>query len=261
MKPDTDPLGSSALPRTARGSTIQSFLDDHRPPSSKRDTTMHIGLIGGIGPAATDYYYRGLIAAARDRDQDLALTIAHADSPTLLENQASGDETAQVEIFTRLAHGLRAGGADLVAVTAISGHFCIEAFESASPLPVSNLISAVDRFVAQQGYKRLGILGTEVAMRTRLYGGISSATVVPPTEDTITAVHRTYIEMAFRGSATDADRDVLYSAYERAIEENEAEAVILAGTDLVLAFDSVGSKAKVIDCAAVHVAALAEQIG
>ncbi len=22
---------------------------------------MHIGLIGGIGPAATDYYYRGLI--------------------------------------------------------------------------------------------------------------------------------------------------------------------------------------------------------
>ena len=43
---------------------------------------MHIGLIVGIGPAATDYYYRQLIAAAARAGKDLELTMAHADTPT-----------------------------------------------------------------------------------------------------------------------------------------------------------------------------------
>ena len=40
---------------------------------------MHIGLIGGIGPAATEYYYRGLIARHTRSGTALDLTIAHAD--------------------------------------------------------------------------------------------------------------------------------------------------------------------------------------
>jgi aspartate racemase len=31
---------------------------------------MHIGLIGGIGPAATDYYYRGLIERHTRSDKE-----------------------------------------------------------------------------------------------------------------------------------------------------------------------------------------------
>lgn len=38
----------------------------------------HIGLIGGIGPAATDYYYRRIIAPYAESDLDLELTIIHA---------------------------------------------------------------------------------------------------------------------------------------------------------------------------------------
>jgi aspartate/glutamate racemase len=43
---------------------------------------MHIRLIGGIGPAATDFYYRRLIAAFASRKTPLEPTIAHADTPT-----------------------------------------------------------------------------------------------------------------------------------------------------------------------------------
>ena len=41
---------------------------------------MHIRLIGGIGPAATDFYYRRLIAAFASRKTPLEPTIAHADT-------------------------------------------------------------------------------------------------------------------------------------------------------------------------------------
>ena len=45
---------------------------------------MHVGLIGGIGPAATDFYYRRLISTFAGKNAALELTIVHADTPTLL---------------------------------------------------------------------------------------------------------------------------------------------------------------------------------
>ncbi len=52
---------------------------------------MQVGIIGGIGPAATDYYYRRLIATFAAAGQPLEMTIVHADAPTLLSNLASNN--------------------------------------------------------------------------------------------------------------------------------------------------------------------------
>jgi aspartate racemase len=86
----------------------------------------HIGLIGGIGPADTDYYYRKIIAAYAELGRELELTIAHADTPTLVGNLKHDDRQSQVEIYRRLTGRLKAAGADFVAITSIGGHFCIE---------------------------------------------------------------------------------------------------------------------------------------
>jgi aspartate racemase len=59
---------------------------------------MHIGMIVGIGPAATDYYYRYLISALAEAGQDLHLTMAHADTRTLLRNQAERNIGAQISV-------------------------------------------------------------------------------------------------------------------------------------------------------------------
>ena len=68
---------------------------------------MHIGLIGGIGPAATDFYYRRLISTFASKQAALDLTIVHADTPTLLGNLASNNAAAQVAIYMRLTSALR----------------------------------------------------------------------------------------------------------------------------------------------------------
>ena len=60
---------------------------------------MHIGLIGGIGPAATDFYYRRLISTFASKKAALELTIVHADTPTLLGNLANNDAATQVAIL------------------------------------------------------------------------------------------------------------------------------------------------------------------
>ena len=151
---------------------------------------MHIGLIGGIGPAATDYYYRRLIATFASNNAALELTIAHADTPTLLKNLARNDAPAQTAIYSRLTERLVSAGAGCVAVTSIAGHFCIDNFKAISQLPVVDLIAEVSRTIETRGLKRIGILGTRTVMETRFYGRIASAEVIPPSEPDLEAVHQ-----------------------------------------------------------------------
>jgi aspartate racemase len=143
---------------------------------------MHIGLIGGIGPAATYFYCRRLISTFADKKAVLELTIVHADTPTLLGNLANNDAGAQVAIYSRLTNRLVAAGAGCVAVTSIAGHFCIDAFKVASPVPVVDMISEVRQAIEKRELKRIGILGTRTVMETRFYGGVASAEIIPPSK-------------------------------------------------------------------------------
>ncbi|MEO1019228.1 MAG: aspartate/glutamate racemase family protein [Pseudomonadota bacterium] len=121
---------------------------------------MHIGLVGGIGPAATNFYHRQLIEASAARNVALELTIAHADSPILLRNQERGDKAAQAEIFLRLTHRLEAAGARAVAITAIAGHFCIDEFKARSPLAVIDMLQETNSAIHRMGARKIGIIGT-----------------------------------------------------------------------------------------------------
>ena len=218
---------------------------------------MHIGLIGGIGPAATDFYYRRLIATFASRKAPLDLTIVHADTPTLLAHLASHDVAAQVAIYMRLTNRLAAAGAGCVAITSIAGHFCVDAFTATSPLPVVNMIGDVNRAIAQRGFTRVGILGTRTVMNTRFYGGVSTATVVSPGGQDLDAVHEAYVAMASAGVVTDAQRAVFEAVCQRLLQDEGAEAIMLGGTDLALAFDERTSAFPLIDCAGIHADAIA----
>jgi aspartate racemase len=219
---------------------------------------MHVGLVAGIGPAATDIYYRFVIAAMAARGVDLELTMVHADTPTLLRNQAAGDDAAQVAIYRRLTDRLEAAGARAVAVTSIAGHFCIDAFKVVSPLPVIDMLVEVDREMQREGLRRVGIIGTRVAMETRLYGAVRHAEVIAPPADMLGRVHDAYAAMAIAGTVTAAQRELFFRAGRLLVEELGAEAVLLGGTDLGLAFAGHDPGFRTIDCAVVHATAIVD---
>jgi len=218
---------------------------------------VQIGLIGGIGPAATDFYYRRLIATFAARKTPLELTIAHADTPTLLGNLGRNDVAAQVAIYLKLTERLAKAGAGCVAVTSIAGHFCIEAFKAVSPLPVIDMISEVNRAITESGYRRLGVLGTRTVMETRFYGGGGGAEIIAPPGCDLDAVHDAYVTMAACGAATEAQRDIFLAAGRKLREEAGAEAIMLGGTDLALVLGELEAAFPIVDCAAIHADAIA----
>jgi len=213
---------------------------------------MQIGLIGGIGPAAQDYYTRRLIGLFADASAPLDMTTAHADAPTVLANLAEDRHVEQSEIFGRLTDRLVLAGAEFVAVTSIAGHFCRREFAARSPLPFVDMIDMVAAHVESLDLDRIGILGTKTVMESQFFGGIPTVAVMAPSAPNIDEVHQAYVAMATAGTVSLAQRDIFESAARRLIDEAGAQAILLGGTDLALVFDREKSPFPVIDCAAVH---------
>ena len=219
---------------------------------------MHIGLIGGIGPAATDFYYRGLVDRHAAAGIPLECTIAHADVREMSRNLQGGQPRKQAEIFAGLIGRLKAAGAQVAAVTSMGGHFCINELLPISPLPLVHGIHAVDAAIKRSGLKKIGVLGTPLVMNTKLYGGVSSAELIAPEGEMFDQVGASYMAMAQVGRVTAQQRDVFFKAGD-ALMKRGVEAVMLGGTDLFLAFTGNEPPFPLVDCADIHVGALFEK--
>ena len=217
---------------------------------------MHIGLIGGIGPAATLVYYQRLCARMRQLESPLELTIVQADVNTLVKNNLADRRDEQAAIYAELIDRLKAAGAECVGITSLGGHFCFDETARISSLPLVSAVAPLDDYFVSQGLTRVGLLGTRVVMRTRLYGKLQRTTAVA-CDDDIDRLGQTYQDMAVSGVCTDEQRAILIDAGRRMVEEQGAEAIVLAGTDLGLAFDGHDTGYRVIDALDVHVSLLA----
>jgi aspartate racemase len=219
---------------------------------------MHIGLIGGIGPAATVSYYQRICARMRQLEAPLELTIVQADVNTLIRNNLADRREDQAAIYAELIDRLKSAGAECAGITSLGGHFCFDETARISSLPLVSAVTPLDDHFAGEGISRVGLLGTRVVMRTRLYGQLHRTSAVA-CDDDIERLGQLYQEMAVSGVCTDAQRAAFVSAGRRMVEEQGAEAIVLAGTDLNLAFDGRSDPGyRVIDALDVHVALLAD---
>lgn len=217
---------------------------------------MHIGLIGGIGPAATLVYYQRLCAAMAERGARLELTLVQADIHELIANNLADRREAQAVIYAGLIDRLKAAGAECAAITSIGGHFCFEETLARSSLPLVSAVEPLDDFFAAEGIGCVGLLGTRVVMRSRLYGQLVRTRAVA-LDGEIESLGQLYQDMAVEGFCDDATRARFLDAGQRLVDQG-AEAVVLAGTDLGLAFDGQETSYRVIDALDVHVAVLAD---
>ena len=218
---------------------------------------MHVGLIGGIGVAATVVYYQRLTAAAAARGAGrLDLTIVHGDIHELIRNNLADRREEQAEAFLPLVERLQRAGCDCVALTSLGAHFCLDELAARSPLPLISGVAPLDAYFAKEGIRRVGLLGTRVVMRTRLYGQLKRTKALA-LDDEIELLGQTYQDVAVSGICSPEQRALFLDAGRRMIAQG-AKAIVLAGTDLNLAFDGQNPGYRVIDALDVHVACLVD---
>lgn len=213
---------------------------------------MHIGLIGGIGPAATISYYRQLVEQFGKADLPLKLTIEHAEMSVLLQNVVHDRREAQAEVFAKHLDKLAAAGCDIALITALTGHFCFEETRRLSPIMLMDGTAVIDTYCQENGIKALGILGSPSVLKTKLFGLLEAAKIIVPSTG-LDDLGNTYMKLAQTGLCTTAQRSQLFEAGRSMVEDHHAQALLLAGTDLGLAFDNQNPGFAVIDALKLHV--------
>jgi len=218
-----------------------------------------LGLIGGLGPGATITYYRELVAAHAARDRVARMMIAHADVNRVLALAGANDRDGLAQYLAGVIRDLKAGGAAFTAIVAITPHICAPQLVKLSPLPLIDMVTEVSRALRAKGLRRVALFGTRFTVESAMFGRLDGIEVAMPRPDEITQIHNTYVDVV-AGRQTAAQLDQLRDLARTLVARDGAEAILLAGTDLSTVFDETNAGFPLLDCASVHIAAIAKEM-
>ena len=218
-----------------------------------------LGLIGGLGPGATVHYYRELVAAHAARDRIARMLIAHADVSRVLGLAGARDLDGLARYLADIIASLKAGGAGLTAMVAITPHICAPQLVPISTLPLIDMVEEVARAVRARGLRRVALFGTRFTVETAMFGRLDGIDVVMPQPNEIELVHNTYVDVV-AGRHTAAQIEGLRAVAQTLVARDGVDAILLAGTDLSPVFNEQNAGFPLIDCAGVHIAEIVKRL-
>jgi aspartate racemase len=217
-----------------------------------------LGLIGGLGPGATVYYYRGLLAAHAAVEKAARLLIAHADVNQVRAFVENDNRAGLARYLASFISSLSAGGAELSAIVAITPHICAAELTAISPLPLIDIVSEVAAEIQARHLKRVALLGTRFTVESRMFGRLGVDVIMPKASE-IERIHNTYMDALYDRSSPE-QIDELRQLARTLISRDGADAVLIAGTDLSMVLNERNAGFPTIDCADVHIRAIAKKL-
>jgi aspartate racemase len=220
-----------------------------------------IGLIGGTSWESSAHYYRELNEGVRDRlgglhSADLVLRSVEFAQVSALQEAGDWDELGRR--YAADARGLRASGAELIAILANTMHLVADQVGEASGLPVVHIVDAAGAEVARRGVSRVGLIGTAYTMESDLYpsrlAALGIEVVTPDTADRA-MIHRVIYEELALGIVDDASRKAYLEVIDRLVADG-ATAVLLGCTEHSMLLGPDDGPVPLIDTTAVHVEAI-----
>ncbi len=205
-------------------------------------TDRMIGILGGLGPAATLDLYRHIIEltpAARDQDHVRVLIYSNPKIPDRTSAIAGSGESPLPHLI-QSAVLLEKSGAGVIAMPCNTSHYFLPRIQASVRIPVIDMVEETCRMLRSQmpHVKMAGLLATAGTLQSGIYkkalGQAGVSTLVPDggDQEKIQAA----IARVKAGSVDGATRDVFQSAGLRLMRSG-AEAVILGCTEIPLAFD------------------------
>jgi aspartate racemase len=219
-----------------------------------------LGLIGGLGVGATVHYYEGLAKGCEKLGLQIDIVITNAQTSRVFEYVEAGDRDGLAEYLNGYIRRMKAAGAEIAAISAVTPHFCVKELVATSTLPVVSLFEPLLRELAVRSAQRVAIFGTRYVIAAELFGALKEVEVIRPKPDEVDLIHNTYVDLAATGRGSPEKHEKLTALAKTLIRREAADAIILAGTDLTLLFNEANTDFPHIDCAALHVGAILHRL-
>jgi len=127
------------------------------------DQTLVLGVLGGMGPAATlDFLTKLQAFTPAKSDQDHIRVLMDL-NPKVPDRNVAGSGAGPV--LAEMAGALAGAGAEILAMPCNTAHAYADLIQRASGLPLIDLIETAASAARESGARRVGVIGTKGALR------------------------------------------------------------------------------------------------
>lgn len=256
-------LAQRGLPIVDTHQVYVDFALAHPAPHQVR--TFKLGIVGGIGPAATvDFMQKIVRHTAAERDQDhIRLIVDH--NPQIPDRTANlvGNGTDPTLALYSACKRLEANGASAVAMPCNTAHAYVERIQPNLATPIVNMLTETVRHIATycQGHDTVGLLATSGTIASRVYHDAARGSpfdvIVPDDAHQALVMDAIYGSRGVKAGYTEGRcKQSLLMALEHLVRRG-ASVVILGCTELPLvlpehaAFDVAGRTVVLLDPTAI----------
>ena len=196
-----------------------------------------LGVIGGMGPQATNTFYQYIIDRTDARTDQEHLSVLIFSDCAMPDRTAAilGTQAQKDEVYERLlsdARMLERAGCTAIAVPCNTSHYFLDRVQEQLSIPIVHMIRETARLLVSQGKKRPGILATDGTIRTGLYQrefaafGIYAAAPRPAAQKQVMSLIYDDIKA---GKAGDPEK---FAAFTKDLVEQGCDCAVLACTEL-----------------------------
>lgn len=208
---------------------------------------MKVGILGGMGPAATAEFYHLLVKCAQDKysaDQDTDFPAMFVYSLPL----SGFDETGVCDeslVNAQLVAGIKELSkfdCGLICIPCNTVHLFLKEMQAATPIPIVSIIDSVVQDVVKAGAKKVGLLASETTRKTGLYEEALKKRQIEyiSADDYEQKTINEVIHHVMSGTNDDRDTSQLLTICDR-MEKEGAIGIVLGCTELPLALSRENS--------------------
>lgn len=224
------------------------------------------GVIGGMGPASTLDYYRGIVDGYRAAKTDGSypvLTLESINMTEMLDFVSQENWSPLVSMLLAAVRNVKNAGADFAAIASNTPHIVFRELEEKSPLPLVSIVEETCRYAADAGCARVIVLGTKFTMTSGLYTDMFpryGIEALIPDREGREFVHSMIFPKLEERTVDPEDKADMIEFTEELIRNSHADAVMLGCTELPLMIRPGDLSIPTLDTAQIHIAAIVREL-
>ncbi len=208
-----------------------------------------LGIVGGLGPESTIYYYRMFIDLCRQIEEldggYPEVIIYSVNMREIMSLRDSGRENAApLKIVETIDHLYKAG-AEFAIIACNAMHQYYDDIAARSPIPLMSIVEETCKEAARLGLAKVGLFGAAPTMKSGFYQKVFSENgivIVVPDDDEQAYISGKVVTELARGQFLDATRDEYLKIARRMKEEQSIQGLILGCTEIPLLLDKSQGK-------------------
>ena len=156
-----------------------------------------LGILGGLGPMSTVYFYELLTAhtkASSDADHLDLLISSRATTPDRTAFILGRSQNDPLPVMIEEAKRLERAGAELLVIPCNTAHYFYDGLKKSCQLPILNIIEETVAHLHRNGIQKFGLLATAGTVASGSYDrvcqryGIECITPTPGDQETVTSI-------------------------------------------------------------------------